>query len=353
MSRDSSLSVLAGPDALSELRDGGLSASRVRVLVGASGGPKWLVLLGLDRVVFPWLLRGARAPVHAVASSIGSWRFACLCTADPLAALQRFETAYVDEQSYSGKPTPGDVSAEGARILGALLGEGGVGPLVEHPIVRLHVVTARFRHVGALEGPAQLAGLALAFALNAVARPALAGAIERVVFDAGGDPGPFAPWRHLPTRHVALTRDNALAALSASAAIPAVMSGVRDPSGAPPGVYRDGGVADYHFGAEVDPDEGLALYPHFYSHLVPGYFDKALSFRRTRGLLRAVVLAPSDAFVRSLPYGKIPDRKDFRTLREDERRTAWREVIARSNELGDVFAELVESGRIAHVAQPL
>src|SRR5581483_7614739 len=111
--------------------------------------------------------------------------------------------------------------------------------------------------------------------------------------------------------------------------------GVRDPSGAPPGIYRDGGVADYHFGEEIDPDSGLALYPHFYSHLVPGWFDKPWSSRRTRGLRRAVVLAPSDAFVASLPRGRIPDREDFSTLRDDERLAAWREVVKRSDELGD------------------
>jgi hypothetical protein len=346
------LGVFAGPDALAELRDGGLSASRVRVIVGASGGAKWLVLRGLDRAVFPWLLGGARAPVHAVGSSIGSWRFACLCTPEPLAALERFEHAYVEEQRYSGKPSPADVSAEGVRILKALLGDAGVRSIVEHALIRSHVVTARFRHVGALEGRAQLAGLALAAVLNAVARPALSASVERVVFDAAGDPGPFAPWRHLPTRHVSLTVDNAFAALSASAAIPSVMAGVRTPGGAPPGTYRDGGVADYHFGAEVDPQDGLALYPHFYPHLVPGWFDKAFASRRTRDLRRVVVLAPSDAFIASLPYGKIPDRKDFVTLRDDERRAAWRQVIARTAELGDAFIELVEGGRIGRVAQP-
>lgn len=353
MARPSALTVLAGPDALAELRDGGLSASRVRVLVGASGGPKWLVLRGLDRVLFPWLLREARAPVHAVGSSIGSWRFACLCADDPAAALDRFERAYVDEQRYSRKPSPADVSAEGARILKALLGEVGVAPLVEHPLIRLHIVTARFRHLGALEGAAQFACLALAAGLNALSRQALSACIERVVFDAAGDAGPFAPWLHLPTRHVPLTRDNAIAALSASAAIPAVMAGVQNPSGAPPGTYRDGGVADYHFGQEIDPEDGLALYPHFFPHLVPGYFDKALTYRRTRGLRRAVLLAPSDEFVASLPCGKIPDRKDFAALPDADRVSAWRTAVARSHELGDEFGELVASGKIGRVARPL
>jgi hypothetical protein len=177
--------------------------------------------------------------------------------------------------------------------------------------------------------------------------------VERVVFDAGGDPGPFAPWRHLPTRHVPLTAGNVEAAHAASAAIPAVMHGVRDPVGAPKGTYRDGGVADYHFGREIDSHEGLSLYPHFYPHLVPGYFDKSLFWRRTRGLRRTVLLAPSAEFVASLPGGRIPDRTDFARLRDEERLPAWRTVLQRSRELGEAFGELVYGGRIGRVAEPL
>jgi hypothetical protein len=349
------LSVLAGPDALAELRDGGLRPERVRVLVGASGGPKWIVLGGLDRVLFPWLLAGAVGPVHAVGSSIGSWRLSCLACPDPLTALERFATAYIDEQRYAQRPSPRDVSVEGDRILSALLGDrdGAVASVVEHPLIRLHVVAARFRHLGALEGPLQLLGLGLAASLNALHRPALAAAVQRVVFDAGADPGPFAPWRDLPTHHCALTRDNARQALAASAAIPGVMAGVRDPLGAPPGTYRDGGVADYHFGSEVDPRDGIALYPHFYDHLIPGYFDKRLAYRRTRGLRRVVLLAPSPDFVASLPFGRIPDRTDFVRLADDQRIRAWQVVRARTRELGDAFGELVASGRIGTIARPL
>jgi hypothetical protein len=350
---ESPLTVLAGKDALEELRSDGLRPERVRVIVGASGGPKWLVLRGLDRVLFPWLLEGAQGPIHAVASSIGTWRFACLASRDPLAALDRFETAYVDEQRYAGKPSPSTVSAEGARILNAMLGADDLRSVVDHPRIRLHVVTARFKHLGALEGRFQILGLAVAASLNALARPALSASIERVVFDAGGEPGPFAPWRHLPTRHVPLTKENLTQALSASAAIPAVMAGVKDPEGAPPGVYRDGGVADYHFGTEIDPSDGIALYPHFYPHLVPGYFDKHLVFRRTRGLRRTVLVAPSPAFVASLPFGRIPDRTDFARLRDVERVRAWKEAVRRTAELGDAFGELVASGRIGAVARPL
>ena len=347
------LDILAGPDAITEIREMGLQPGRVRAIVGASGGPKWLVLSGLDRVLFPWLLAGAQAPLHAIASSIGSWRLAALATADPLAALERFERAYAREQRYDGRPSAAEVSREGARILDVLLGPDGVLPLVTHATVRLHIVTARFRHIGALEGRAQWLGLGLAALLNAVARPALRLSVERVVFDAGADAGPFAPWNHLPTRHVPLTLDNAYSALCATAAIPGVMQGVRTPHGAPVGVYRDGGVADYHFGTEVDVKDGLTLYPHFYSHLVPGYFDKGLRWRRTRGLRRTVLIAPSAEFVASLPGGKIPDRNDFVRMPEAERLQAWDTVLARSRELGAAFGELVESGDIRTAVRPL
>jgi len=350
--KPSPLDVLAGPEALAELRDGGLAPERVRVLIGASGGPKWLALVGLDRVLFPWLLSGARAPVHAVASSIGSWRFASLCTRAPLAALDRFQEAYI-EQRYRPSPSALEVTREGERIMDALLGDDGVRPLVDHAAIRLHIVTARFRHLGALEGRGQLLGLGLAALANALHRRALGSCIERVVFDAQGDSGPFAPWGSLPTRHVRLSEQNARAALAASAAIPRVMAGVRDPSGAPPGVYRDGGVADYHFGESIDPAEGIALYPHFYSHMVPGWFDKPLRWRRTRGLRRVVLLAPSREHVAALPRGRIPDRADFVRMSDSERIAAWRVVVAMSARLGEAFGELVSSGRIGAHARPL
>ena len=116
----SPLTVLAGPDALAELRSHGLRPDRVRVLAAASGGPKGLVLHGLDRVLFPWLL-ARRTPLHAVGSSIGSWRLACLAQPDPVAALERFADAYV-AQRYPSKPPPAEVSRQSAGILDAILG---------------------------------------------------------------------------------------------------------------------------------------------------------------------------------------------------------------------------------------
>jgi hypothetical protein len=346
------LTILAGAGAVAELRDGGLEPDRIRSFVGASGGPKWLVLHGLDRVLFPWLLERAKAPLHVVGSSIGSWRAATLATREPLRALEQLCHEYI-EQRYSRKPTPREISAGGEKILSAVLGADGVAPLIDHPLLRLHIVTARMRHLGAREGTAQQLGLGAAIVLNAIDRRALGLSLERVVFDAAGDPGPFAPWQALPTTHVPLTSHNALAALYASAAIPAVMEGVRDPHGAPRGTYRDGGVADYHFGREIDAADGLTLYPHFYPHLVPGWFDKMLPWRRTRGLKRTIVIAPSREHIASLPGGKIPDRDDFVKMSDQDRIAAWRKVIALGERMADELGELLTTGRLGQVVGPL
>jgi hypothetical protein len=347
-----SLSLLAGPSALAELREQGLKPERVRIFAGASGGPKWLALHGLDRVLFPWLLSGLRAPLHVVASSIGSFRAAALATRDPDAALERLCNAYI-EQRYSARPSPREVSEGGEKIMDVVLGAEGVAPLVEHPLLRLHIVTVRMRHLGAREGLAQKLALAAAALLNAVDRRALGLSLERVVFDALGEAAPFAPWRTLPTRHVPLTRDNALAAIHASTSIPAVMAGVQNPPGAPPGTYRDGGVADYHFGQEIDAAEGLTLYPHFYSYLVPGWFDKALPWRRTRGLSRTLLIAPSARHVAELPGGKIPDRDDFVRMNDADRIRAWRKVVALGARMGDELMELIDTNRLADNTLPL
>ena len=42
----------AGADALRIIRDEGSIPDRVSVLAGAAGGPKWLILGGLDRILF-------------------------------------------------------------------------------------------------------------------------------------------------------------------------------------------------------------------------------------------------------------------------------------------------------------
>ena len=350
----SSLSLLAGPDALRWIRERGLRVDDIDVVPGASGGPKWLVLAGLDRVLFGGFFKDRSRPLHLIGSSIGSWRLSCLAQADPVAALERFEHAYV-EQRYPPKPPPSLVSETSGRILDDILGREGAEQVLGHPWARLHVMTALCRGFSAAEHPrVQLLGLALAAMTNQVSRRTLGLHMERVIFHSAGDTSPFAGLKDLPSVHVALTRENLRPALLASGSIPMVLSGVRIP-GAKPGVYRDGGIIDYHLDLDFGPGEGLVLYPHFYPYVVPGWFDKSLRWRRGGPLnfRRALIIAPSPEFIARLPGGKIPDRDDFYRLPEAERIRAWRQVLSESRRLGDELWDLLATGKIAEHLRPL
>jgi hypothetical protein len=155
-----------------------------------------------------------------------------------------------------------------------------------------------------------------------------------------------------------LSPDNFEAALMASGSIPWVMEPVRDMPGFAPSSWWDGGIMDYHLDLPLlAPDEdGLTLFPHFSERLVPGWFDKGLGRRhQSVNMERVVLVVPCPEYVASLPYGKMSDRKDFATFsgRDAERRAYWQTVADAGRAPADDFADLVDSGRIRQVAQPL
>lgn len=348
------LEILAGPTAFATLRDRGLRREDVDMLVGASGGPKWLVLSGLDRVLFDWLTPVANdSYLTLLGSSIGSWRMACLAQRDPLAALERFEAVYI-EQRYSPHPEPAEITRVSRGLLDVLLGDSGITEILGNPRVALHIITARSRGLSRGEGRgSQMAGMILAALGNIVSRRTLSWHAERAVFSTPGAPLPFTPPGDFPTRQIDLSADNLAPAVLASGSIPLVLEGVEVPD-APPGIYRDGGILDYHPHLPFVDGAGLILYPHFYPYAIPGWFDKFLPWRKADGrhFDRVVMLAPSAEFVASLPGGRIPDRKDFYRYSDAERMAAWRTVCDASRKLGEEFAALFESGRWAERVRP-
>ncbi len=350
------LDVRAGPDALRLLQKEGLRPQDVRVVVGASGGPKWLGLVGLDRHLLQEFVPGFTRSVHLVGSSIGTWRFACWAQANPLAAVDRFEQAYL-EQRYPEKVSAAQVSERSYEILDAMLGDRGAGEILSHPVLRNHIVAVRGRHlVQADRRYLLLTGLAFGALSNLVHRRLLGLSFERVIFHARCEqPARFHRLRDLPTRNVLLHEGSVRGALMASASIPGVLAAVRGIPGAPPGTYYDGGVTDYHFDIPFHQSDGLVFYPHFYPRITPGWFDKMLRWRKpSREHYRNVLLvAPSAEFVASLPYGKIPDRNDFFKMDDDTRIEYWKQVIAATQALGDEFGELMNGQRFAEVARPL
>ncbi|MCP4717996.1 MAG: patatin-like phospholipase family protein, partial [Desulfobacteraceae bacterium] len=84
------ISICAGARALEIIQDEGLDLSRVKVLAGASGSAKFLVLTGIDRVLIS-LFRERTDPLYLIGTSIGAFRMAAFCQKDPLGAIGQLE----------------------------------------------------------------------------------------------------------------------------------------------------------------------------------------------------------------------------------------------------------------------
>ena len=351
------ITLLAGEKAIETIRNEGVTKKNIRVIAGAAGGPKWLILSGIDRWLFGTFFRGRKDPLYLIGSSIGAWRFAAALRKKPVDAIERFERAYID-QHYDGNPSPAEVTAESFRVMDSYLDEKGIDEVLSNPVMRLSIVSVRAKGLSASENKILLgAGLITALALNAVSRKTLRISFERTVFSDPRDVPPFADASEFRTQKVALDRTNLRAAVMASGSIPLVMQGMTAIPGARGGIYRDGGMIDYHFDMPFVPDgEGLVLYPHFIPRVIPGWLDKYFGGRTAakRTLDNMVLVCPSEKFLERLPYGKIPDRQDFHTFQGDdkERVKFWNKAVDMNRLMADELANLIESGRVKREVRP-
>lgn len=354
-SSSGSLIFSAGPSAYREIRESGFNIDRIGTLAGASGGAKWLVLSQLDRVVARQILPKLQSPVHMIATSIGAWRMACYGQENPLAALDRFEESYLS-QTYSEEPDREEITARTSEILDYVLGENGTNEILTNPLLRMHVMTVRCRGPLATENRLGLAvGLMSVASMNMVSRKVLGTFFERVLFSDSRDTHPFDSLEGFPLHEVPLRTENLKDVILATGSIPLVLSGITDIAGAPRGMYRDGGVIDYHLDFPHSAPQKLALYLHFYNYLKPGWFDKRLSWREVgiENTDRTILISPSPEFVSRLPNSKIPDRSDFTTYSPRERQRAWRDTVNACRELADELEDVFENDRLAERVQPL
>jgi hypothetical protein len=201
----------------------------------------------------------------------------------------------------------------------------------------------------------QTAAFAGVAAANAISRKALQLWFERVVFQSKDAHLPVQKWDQFKTHFVPLSLDNMRQALHATGAIPVVIEGVRNPKHAPIGMYRDGGMVDYHFDLPIKPKNGLVLYPHFAPMLKPGWFDKPLPWRKVNAdnYTHTIVVCPSAEFIAELPNNKIPDRTDFETHTADDRIKIWQQVIDKNKVLADDFDSLVNSPLLSDNVLPI
>ncbi|MDO6441607.1 patatin-like phospholipase family protein [Marinobacter sp. 2_MG-2023] len=354
--RASALTIRAGRRTMERLREKPLTPDDVHVLPGAAGGPKALGLSGLDKAIFGDWLPQAEQERSLIGSSIGSWRFAAIASSDnPRAQLTRLAELYTS-QRFSKGVTAAEVTRQSVLFLEELIG-GREDYILQHPWYRLNVVVVRTFGMLEPESRARLGfGLMGAISANIVGRRHLGRFMERGIIHDARLKAPLSPLIDFRSHEIPLSRENLLPALLASASIPMVMSGVRDIPGAPTGLYRDGGLLDYHLDLPYE-QPGVVLYPHFTDRVVPGWFDKTLPWRRgdaTR-LQDVLLVAPSADYLEHLPDGKLPDRKDFESYAGDDigRERSWRKAIAESERMGDEFLELLATDRLMDVLQPL
>ncbi|MCX7822335.1 MAG: patatin-like phospholipase family protein [Syntrophobacterales bacterium] len=354
------LRIFAGSHLMEMIRDGGFKLENVRVIVGAAGGPKGLVLYHFDRYIADLISQGKIGgnELFLIGSSIGAWRMAALSCGDPASAVYEFFDAYMN-QHYSLKPSVREISAEAIKILDAFFYGDRLKEALEHPKCRLGIITVRHRRIGLSD---ERYSLKIAMALiglgNLISRKTIGHFLYRVVFVDPRNKFPLDFSKDfISTELVPLSEKNIRKALLASGAIPLVMESMRDIEGAPPGTYRDGGLIDYHpdLPYELDGDS-FVLYPHYTDRIIPGWFDK-YNHRRPypERLEKLLLICPTKALVESLPGGKIPDRNDFYTFRgrDAERISCWKRAVDAGRYMVEEFLEVIEGGKLKDWVEPL
>jgi hypothetical protein len=354
----SPLAIRAGPKALAHIRAHGLRAQDIAIVAAAAGGPKGLILQKLDQWLFGSWLPSAPRERTLIGASIGAWRMAAACHADPVAAFQRLGDRYCG-QCYPKQPSARFVSQTCEELVNGFIA-GHEKEITEHPHYRLQILVSRGRKL--LKAPRRNVSVAAGFGLavlgNFVSRSQLANHLGRLVV---GDPRDPAFWLKakfdaFDTHFAPLAADNLASALLASGTLPFTMDPVRDIPRAPRGAYWDGGLIDYHLALPYsrvagDPHGGLVLYPHFTDQIVPGWLDKSLPWRRanlgrnSHWLDNVLMVSPSHAFLRTLSRSKLPDRNDFLYYGTNHafRILNWQLAIGEGERLRDAFAAFVEN----------
>ncbi|HPJ33792.1 MAG TPA: hypothetical protein PK358_03085 [Spirochaetota bacterium] len=350
------IEIYAGENAAEIINDSGLNEEMIAGIAGASGGPKFLALAGFDNVLLNSWFKKRKETLYFLGSSIGSWRGAAYACEKPAEAHGRLVESYLS-QHYDSKPTEKDVTDESLRILDEYLSAEDIDYILNRSSVHLGIISARCTGLSAMRGKTALAASFIPSALlNIASRKILLKIFTRTLFYTERSVPPFA-FNFGDEFRIPLSEKNFRQAILSSGSIPFAMEGIRDIDGAPSGTYRDGGITDYHLNLDYGIKQGIVLYPHFSCRIVPGWLDKSIKWRKhDPGLLKNVVLvAPSEKFLKSLPYGKIPDRTDFVTFagRDRERLTYWHEVIDKSRLLGEEFMEAVNSAKLGGIIKEL
>ena len=336
------LDIYVGDSARKEIEQNGFHQDMFDVFLGASGGPKWFTLLGLDKYIFGEFFKDRATELNLVGSSAGAFRSACFTQKDPVKAITELATRY-SESDFDKTVTAQGLTDMAEDMMQHIFSDQGIEQVMSNPIYKAHFIVAKSKGLVKYENKfLQGIGLGTSIALNKLNRKHLNKQYERYVFAPGDSSLRVTDSHNIPTFYQSFTNANVKPALLASGSIPFVMAGIKDIPGAQKGMYRDGGIIDYHFELEFN-QPGLTLYPHFNKAPKAGWFDKSLArLPSAKSYDKVVMLVPSDEFIASLPYNKIPDRKDFETIPYQTRLKYWRTVFDESQRLAEKLEQIVQ-----------
>ena len=336
------LNIYAGSNALATITEQGIHANQFETMLGASGGPKWFTLFGLDKYLFGEFFKDRASELNLIGSSAGAFRFAALAQHDPVKAIKRLAKHY-SETVYSPNANAEEITSKAIELLQHVYGDDGIKQSLSNSVIKPHFIVAKCLGLTASENRlGQLTGLASSMVLNKCSRKLLNWQYQRYVFHHPKSQLKVKDNNEFATHYVPLNQANFADALLASGSIPMVMKGIENIAGAPEGMYRDGGIIDYHFNLSFEQQKHLTLYPHFNHMPKPGWFDKnSRRLASTKHYDNVVMLVPSRAFVNNLPFKKIPDRKDFTDMPAEKRIPYWQQVLGETERLAEAFAEVV------------
>jgi len=354
----SRLRIKAGKKAYEIIKDGGFNFDAVSAYFGAAVGPRWLVASGFDQTLLTRNLLGRTRAAHLIGSSAGAWRFAAWLQPQAVESYRKFLNAYVSV-GFTRKDTPVTILEKFTDIMNAYIEDDALPFALANKRYRLSVITSRSRGPVASEKHLlQKSALAFCYLLNFFSRNNLYYFADRIVFYNGSKPPPFCLQPQFRGGYVRINETNFKYAVMASGAIPLVVAGVKNIFGAPRGVYRDGGLIDYHLSHQFAARENeLVLFFHHQERIIPGWLDKKIKRRipDDETLNNVVMVFPSQSFIDKLPGEKVPDRDDFLTFMDNNKQRIqnWNKAVELSAPLGEDFLELIESGRIRDMVEKM
>jgi len=176
------LEIYAGKNALKTIQEQGFKQELFSNFLGASGGPKWFMVFGLDKYLFGDFFQGRKSELNLIGSSAGAFRAACLTQNNPVKAIEGLAHNY-SNTVYSKTPTPQEVSSKAEILVDQLFANNAADEVINNKIFKAHFLVSKCNGLTASDNKIiQGAGLLKSMLLNKLDRRYLRPQYERYIF---------------------------------------------------------------------------------------------------------------------------------------------------------------------------